>query len=382
MLSTKIQFTAALLLATPLVAQSTLPEGFETTEGASQLSVLGAAANSRHQIVYTALKGGGAKTLNEMSFRRDGSQASSVAVGRSWSNVRIQIAEADVATISTTFSSNFGTTPVTVFSGSVTWDDATASPGSAPMPWNTGGLGFKFSTPFNYTGNGDLLIDVQFSGGTLANSGNWTNTLAYRLDAESSVTVASGSGRSLGNFPATHPCVVDTASISPFGPWILALVSTSGRKTPDPAQANQFLLTRAIAFGTPNTSFLTVLSAGGTTSLVPSPQFPAVFGPTCQHLMVDTNQILRIETQVSDATGRLSLPEERIPFDASAVGKTLYTQGIWEDTVTKQPKLTRGGSSVIPAQPADPKFIAVGLHDFPGATVRVSGNSIPTILWK
>ena len=73
------------------------------------------------------------------------------------------------ASRSTTFSKNFLTTPVQVFSASVTWPKISGNPTTNPATF-TSTYAFPFKSPWPYSGQNDAGLDYQFSGGTMANN--------------------------------------------------------------------------------------------------------------------------------------------------------------------------------------------------------------------
>src|SRR5690606_23792043 len=136
------------------------------------------------------------------------------------------------------------------------------------------GLKIPFTTNFIYTGTNDLVLDMTFAGGTLANAGAWgptsSNPKAYYLDGRSVITQAGGSLGSGGLNVTTFPCAKDTnsTSTSSSGPnsyfWHWSYAKNSGNPTTDDKMRYYF----ALSGFQPSILVAQGVSLGGTTSLI------------------------------------------------------------------------------------------------------------------
>ena len=189
-----------LSMLTPLFAQGaiTSPAGGLTIEGQHYAYYLGRYADARYQFADGENKGK-ASAITEVRYRLDNrAHTTSTAMGRSWSNVTLQMSEmANFETMSNTWSQNISGTQTTVFSAKADWDSQTGTPMIKPDIWGgmKGKLRFPFTKPWVYTGKSDMLLDYAFTGGTLANASTWSGSTSryYYLDGES-ISTFSKSG--------------------------------------------------------------------------------------------------------------------------------------------------------------------------------------------
>ncbi|MCA8954772.1 MAG: hypothetical protein KDC87_01790 [Planctomycetes bacterium] len=146
-------------------------------------------------------------TISEVRFRADyRSHTTSTAPGKSWANVTVSCGKGDFDAFDSTFSSNRTSTLTMCFSGSVTWPTLSGNPLTNPDLWGgtTGAYRFPFSTNYAHDGTADLLMEYDFSGGTLANNLAWGSTTSrtYYLD---SYGLATSTVSSTGAYiPATR----------------------------------------------------------------------------------------------------------------------------------------------------------------------------------
>ena len=97
-------------------------------------------------------------------------------MGRSWTNVTLNVASTDTSKMTATFSTNILSTPTTVFNKAVTWKTTSGNHYTGlPKSAKWGDVAsFPFSKPFFYVGNQDLLFDYTFRSGKLVNGGTIT----------------------------------------------------------------------------------------------------------------------------------------------------------------------------------------------------------------
>jgi hypothetical protein len=172
----------ALCAASSLSAQGVLhsPKDLAAVEGQYYSYLLGGWTSMRLQSLDGENRGSIA-SMKEIAFRLDNrSYYSSVGMGRTFSNVTLQLADGDIATMTNNYAGNMKSTPTTVFSASVTWPTMTGYPLTNPALWGgtTGAYRFPFTTQWLYLGKTDIVTDWTFTGGTLANNYAWTSTLS------------------------------------------------------------------------------------------------------------------------------------------------------------------------------------------------------------
>lgn len=163
-------------------------------------------------------------SLKEIALRLDNRSYNSVTgMGRTWTNVTIQLGDGDIKTFSNNFAANIKS-PTRVFSATVTWPTMSGNPLTTPALWGgvTGRYRFPFSTQWTYLGKSDIVSDWTFTGGTLANNYNWLSTLSrsYYLDSYGSPTsTAFGTYKSIPPIRLNNnsPGVTGRCNDSAFG---------------------------------------------------------------------------------------------------------------------------------------------------------------------
>ena len=318
---------AVLGASSPLFAQSlTIPPGYLTTE--SPLTSSGLAMNFlSHGEFYAQIATdsitGSAKTVKQLSFRQDGEFFVPLLPPRSWTKIEIHVAETDFAALSTTFSTNYQTTPTLAFSQAVNLP-APQAPTSMPMPFGAAGLHFPLTTTHAYTGNKDLLIGVKASGGLL-NGGAWSTPFPYPLDGVTWIPFNGGSSQF-----AHRGCVV-SGQTQAFrsGFTQLAFAKKTGNPATDDKMATAFLIRN----GPRNKSFIQAITTVGTlrTGVTPGRQLPIDLG-LCNNLMVDLAVSL-YNNGMTDGDGDWDSPLKYTPYPTLAhlVGVDIYTQAASDD---------------------------------------------------
>ncbi|MHC4078774.1 MAG: hypothetical protein ACYST0_10100, partial [Planctomycetota bacterium] len=348
----------SIAVCAPLMAQAgTVPPGFETKEssGSSAYSFyLGRYANMRFQTANGDLTSKGPKVFSEISFRQDGSISSSVAVGRSWTQVVVMMAETKVSSMSSTWTKNHLTKPTTVYSAKHAWPDLTKQPSGAPNPWDNGGLKFPFTSKFAYTGVNDLLLDIIMRGGALANAAAWgtsstgsSPSKSYYLDGRSVVTSTQGS-LSVGGLRTKCTFDSDNAGTSSLGGGYGYFVAYT-----ENSPSSRFRHWHYRTNMPKSTAFIHGLSLGGTFSTTTPGPNP---GLGCQAVGIDFSKIFLTQMFKTTTSGFYSQPSQYTPFVSSAVGLMIWAQGIWNDTATKNAKLTQTSRLTVAALPPKADF--------------------------
>ena len=324
---------ALLVLSLPAQAQFTMPPGFLVRDNTGSVGTIpysqyfGAYAEGRVQIISADWTFKPAVTMKSLSLRRDSEFYHTAVHGqaRSWSNVMIQLAESKWLQSSPSFSVNLRSTPTSVFNAPTIWSDTASKPPLQPM-WGDHKMNFVFSTPYYWPRFADACIDFQFSGGTLANAGTWTEANYVMLD---------GFTDKLRNGPIYNILLTTKCNLPGFfGSAIYA-------NGPNHPRSNTMSLDVFQALGVPNTPFVGAIGVTGSTSGID-------FG-TCQKLHLLRTSVLFNYT--TSASGSWAQPTLYIPFSPSYIGLPVYTQAAFAHPITKAFQLTGAMRSVIPSLP-------------------------------
>lgn len=251
--------------------------------------------SARYQQGHGSLRGA-PRSMQATSFRRDGGGNQATAVARTI-DAELFMADTNFATLSTTFASNYASTPVnTVIRKMINLPDFTISQGS-PAPWN---IVIPHDVPFVYTGVQDLLWEIRIHSNT--------NTGAYTCDA-------------FGGFSQD----VGTAATALFGTGCLATGRTS-RMSITPT-VYSIALTNSLRM---NWIVSNATSAAPTAVILGVVGIDQPIAGLCSNLYVG-GWLLTING-LSSNTGSLSTtPIELSPFDPAWVGVKLYTQAVAAD---------------------------------------------------
>lgn len=343
----------------------TVPPGYLSTAANQPTDFawkLGSYQNTRAQISSSGWTKLGARLLSRISFRQDEGQVSPDSGGRSFRDVELQMAETDMSQLSSYWTQNFLRTPTTVFRGTQSWPDLTQRPSQLPAPWSQGGLAFPFATPWTYSGQRDLLLDLRLEGGTLANGAAWGSSAAaprmYYLDAISNLTQIQAGIRASGLNVQAHSCAQDSGRTGGgiTGPGAFFEGVMYAKITGNPNTDDRFGYRFRVTDFPAQTVVLQALSLGGTLQFG-NPGYPVVPGLGCQNLMVDLSRLLTVQRFTTDRTGAASSGALTLaPFHPALPGLKLYSQAIWSDTLTSAAKLSRVSETTLPPQPAGIRF--------------------------
>lgn len=340
----------------------TVPPGYETIDPGGSLSYqwdLGRYPQMRAQISNGDLRGKGPVAMKEISFRRAMRVGTNMSVARNWSRVRLQLGGTDLGKLTATFSTNFSSTPVTVFDQAHDWPALSLLAqyqASGAYPWNHGGLRFPFATSYVYPGTQDLLLDMSFQGGTLPNGGTWPSGsgafagLYYPLSAQT--WFDSGTEMATAGLDAhRHPCARDSASSAATGPGSFFWVYSYPANTGDPRQSNWIQVQQSLAEFPPKAIIYQAVTLAGTLDLQ-DPRYPAIPGLGCQPLMVDLQAAVELLMyRADDLGGAGRMLSRKVPFQSAFVGIRVYSQALWQDSVTQAFKLSRSSRATIMPQP-------------------------------
>lgn len=332
---------AGLVFSSSLASQFTSPPNYLSTDGPLYSYYFGAYTDGHFQQADAELPSG-VQVLRKIAFRVDyRSHTTTTAVGRSWTNVSLNLSDGNYATMTTTFSTNILSTPTMVFSGSASFPTVSGSPTSNPAPWDPA---FTFTTPYIHAGTSDLLLDWRFSGGTLANNGTWGTTTSslYYLDGYNIATAVTY-GRNIYRYigtSTTTPCAdsaITSTTAYAQGSLQAGLYHTS--YTANPSYAGQLVLQLFGSACAPNSSIFRAVGLGGTT---PGVSLSPALG--CHNLMIDLNLVQFYISQKTDASGGINpwlyLPVGKLSVLSQYGTVPIWSQAAFTDSVTGQTKLT------------------------------------------
>jgi hypothetical protein len=309
------------VLAAPPAAQTTFtsPPGFVAREGPTSTASTHFAyyAASRTQYLDGGQRGTPRANIDQARFRRDAAASPTLYAPRTV-NAGFLLAHCDLVanpTPSTTFATNYKTTPTQVYTVKPTnLPDHGPQPRTMPAPWD---VVFLFDAPFSYNGSDDLLYEV-------TGNGNVLPAAPYNLDAVSgNAAVGGGTGDFryngwtacvvppnraqfdiLSEAPRTHASNVTTMSWNAErGPVSSPAVLALGLS--DPNLSGPFCAPL-------RTSAEVVVPAGTTTAtgtiLPVGVSFPAPVGPVDLYGQFAAVEPTALALYLSDATQHLVVP--------------------------------------------------------------------------
>jgi len=324
----------------------TLPQGFDTTEGDGFARAFGQWSTMRQQIAEGDLRGK-ALTMTGVNYRHDyQSHDASTGMGRTFSNVTLNLSDTDYSQFGATFASNVKGNPTEVFNAKVSWPTITGNPITKPAIWGDlfGGLKFPFKTSWAYTGNNDLLFDWQFSGGVLANAANWSGatSVEYYLDG---VPLIDYTGYTTwAYYPATRPpCTDSSRSVGAFA-GVVAFFYNKDYSTV--AWQNKLRVDLSSSNTAPSKPVALALALVGDPTGVE-------IGARCNRLHFDASKPWLPLYGMANASGSWT-QQYLLNSSPSLTGIKLTLQASWEDSQTKafslsQARMTETPTSLPPA---------------------------------
>lgn len=326
---------ALLSLALPLAAQNfaSVPAGLLSTEGDSYTLYFGSRASMRAQIL-TGDHRGSVRNFSQVALRRDGGRTVSQAPGRSWSSVRLALAEGSVSSASRTYSANMVSNIKVVYSGSMSWPTPTTT-ASRPSSWGTE-VNFPFSSNYLALGQADLVMDFTFDGGTLTNGSSWTGYSFYYIDGINAPSSVGGSSVNFG----TNNCL-NAGHTS--GAFCVPVFRTYAKSAGDKFEFNWWLYRYP---ANTLTAFALNVGSGSRTGV-------NIGNPCNDFFLTPTPQFISLATTPASNTGSFMYPNPKLtaPYLAGAVGLKVYTQAAYTHPTRNRFELTRGGDAPILAQP-------------------------------
>lgn len=307
-------FVAVLALAGLASAQSSLisPVEVASREGSNN-NTYPFNATFRYMQIHGDLRGN-LQLIQRMSFRRDG-LLTATSASRSL-DIELSIGDSDYANRSTTFASNFTSTPSMVFSGTVNFPSL-PQPVSMPGPY---AAVVSFTAPWLYVGTADLAWDWV--------TRSTSSTGSYYGDAHRELSSSYGSSLALGTGCTAGGQILPMQLTT----YVRAITSS-----------NLFNFTSRGKYG-----------AGGAIGAIllgqTNPKLPF---PICNRTLY-TDGLLSLPITAS-TTGTFGISNQTLPYAAAFAGVKFYSQAYTADA-TQSPlpvAVSNGVESVVPALPGN-----------------------------
>lgn len=296
--------------------------------------------------------------------------------GRTWSNVTLDVFNADMKKNSTVFTAQHLTTPTRVFSGSVSWPRTT---GALQAPYAfPATTSWPFTSGFLYTGVPDIGLEFAFSGGVLS-SGSWgTAFRPYHVDAPN----PGAFQRSYGTVYLGGTCK-DSKGLgltSRTLPFMNNYHKDRGGRYKDSLQLDlQSHLTG------PSTAIIQAIDFFGSIAGV------RFAGITCDNLSLQGSGFLVLFPGVSNPQGFVQNNSAFVPHSALApgyIGTKIWGQALWHDTGNGALLLTQPSAHTIEKPPVTFPARDALYRNNPTPANNKSGqrttgvNYNPTMEWK
>ncbi len=318
---------------------------FQTNQGRGYAFHLGAYSTGRYQLMDGNLRNS-VSIITNIAYRPDNGRTydQSSGTGRSFTNVTVHLSDCDIASSTTTLSTNATSTPALAFSGSVTWPTITGVANYTTWP-----IAFPCSAWVS-SGTADVMADYQFTGGTLANKHVWTmfSSRSYYMDGFYLASFAHATTRWEGS---RHQACLDSNTLNPIDiPSTWMSMSHFGPSFSLSSYRNKFGFYMESERTAPNSTAIHLLDVAGSSA---GTNFPGI---ACQTLHVAGSPVMLVMPVTTDAGGDsarnlLGTSNGRSPASKAAVGIRLWGQTAWQDSGTGALRLTQGASVEIPALP-------------------------------
>ncbi len=371
----------ALVLAVPLYGQGVLysPTHLDSkTEGLYYGYYFGGWPNG-HQQFGDGENRGKVGVIGAINLRLDyRSHTSTTAPGRKWTNVKVAIADGDIAKFTTTFASNMTSTPTTVFNAAWSLPTVTGYPLTKPAVY--GGLKGEYKIPFTstwvYTGKTDIVHDWQFLGGTLDNNVTWAtnSTRTYYFDSYTSANEYSAAPSTYRYIPATRlnnnsagvtTRCNDSAMTTTTGSYIYLYAYAYGSK--------YVVLNYRSNLVFYHYSYYTATDAPVIHGLAFATNNNGVdLGTGCNKFHLSGPVLLRptmTMPRTYNANGFSAYRQEFIPWVSAMANLTLAAQGAWTDSVTNRFNLTQAIEATLPAGLPNPAPKRMHTYQYQGPTL-------------
>lgn len=341
---------AALSAGLSLEAQSgvSAPVYVDKQEGTGSSEWLGRHPDMRHQIIEGEFRNQGF-TIHELAVRLDTRELN--VVGRSWTQVTISMAAADINKVTKTFSTNAIGGFTTVFQSKVDWPTVKGFPTVYnPTIWGdlSRKLRYPFQKPWQHTGKQDFLTEFVFQGGKMANNATWGpfQYHEYHLDADAMTTDAHQAITTL--VPPTSSCVdPGNLPVLPnqgarfvFSGWVFSA------KYSNPTYANRLVASFASLYTAPNAPVIHAVGVAGSVSGINLLAY-------CNKLHVDLSKPWTPYFQKTTVKRGVAISPSTqviVPWHQSLASMEVWGQSAWTNSVTGNFSLSQAGRMIVPAR--------------------------------
>lgn len=330
----------SLPVASSLSAQSFVvsPTAYELHEGSGNNLIPFYTGQARYQQIHGDLKNM-VRSISGIGFRRDGTSASSTSNGPRTFDLELLAGDADFATFTTTFATNFVNPPTNVFLRKpVNAPDHGPQPDVLPAPWD---FNMVFDVPFVYTGTKDLLWEL----------------VLYSLNGSYALDAAQGNAtKMLGGFQTTGTgCTTSNGTMK-----LRSAFETS-------STANTLSMAWSILAG-PSNAISTILVG------ITNPNVP-VLG-LCERLYTDA-LVLQL-TGTTSASGTLTTTPLVVAFNPAYVVLKLTSQAASLDPSQPGLGLSASNGNEVLVPPAPTNFPVTRLFAYGAGSATAATGSRET----
>jgi hypothetical protein len=379
LLPVSLLIAIATAFASPAGAQTThnfSPKHLRGTEGRYFTARFGSHKAMRYQMVDGENRGT-ATFLKDIAFRLDHRTHSSrtTASGRTWSKLVVDLADGDVSTMTTAFSTNLKSTPTRVFDGPVSWPDFNGTPTTSPALWGgfSGAYVVPFKTRWGYLGTRDVLSDWQFTGGKLKNTRSWTGAKGYWLDSyEDPDEPLPGSYRRVpasrlhnNSTGVTSRCNDSYFGSNSTGAYTDIFARVYGPSASNPNWRDQLLMWSTSYYTAPGSSVIHAW-AFATNDF----GFNLSTGCNRLHLLGLTLYFtLPVKPATTNPLASATIPRFRTKWVRGLSTLRVVVQAGWTDSVNGRLRLTQAHEVILPGAKPPAAPLRSAIYQVPGAAV-------------
>lgn len=346
----KLLVGAVLCTGLSLTAQAgvSAPVYIDKQEGTGDCKWLGRHPDMRHQIIEGEFRNRGF-TIRELALRLDTRELNEQ--GRSWTQVTISMAVADINKVTSVFSTNAIGGLTTVFQNKVDWPTMTGwSVPYKPTLWGdrSGKLRYPFRNPWQHAGRLDYLTEFVFQGGTLANNATWNQFQYHEYHLDGDAMVTTNHQAITTQVPLTSSCV-DPSNL-PTSPGQGARLTFSGivfaaNYTYAP-WADKLVVSFASTYTAQNAPVIHAIGVAGSATGVN-------VAADCNMLHVDLRQpwtAYFLKTTVKRGVAISPSTTAMMRWKPSLAGLEFWGQAAWTDSRTGNFALSQAGRLIVPAR--------------------------------
>jgi hypothetical protein len=371
-----LHLSVCLVATAPLWAQGTFvsPPAFAAVEGDAYAYHPCVYADAHYQLGDGELRGK-ALALTQVSFRLDyQNHNSNSAMGRKWTEVALSLSDTDWTQFTSTFAKNQLSTPVEVFKGAIEWPTVQGTPFNQPTPFG-GKYAFPFTSPYNYAGTKDLLMDFFFRGGTMANAAVWSGATYYYYDLDADNTAISySSARTYYPASEPNPRCRDSAIVGNYSAYIYATLEVHGAIHSNVTYRDKARFEMYGYYTAPSARIITAIAFGGNANGVN-------IGARCNHLYPNLQGPWLALGRTTDANSYSGIFSAFAPWSPAMSNVPIWVQSAWDDSVLKTFSLTRAMMVTMPKDKPRPA-IKVSTHHYTSTSANGFGPYLGTYLYN